>query len=125
MKLKKLESINVFGKKLTPCCKNTQTGFYRNGFCDTCPEDLGMHTVCVLLTKQFLEFSKKAGNDLSTPRPEMNFPGLKPGERWCICARRWKEAKKNNVAPPLFLEATHKETLKIISLLDLQQFVMN
>ena len=118
-------SINVYGKELAICCDNPKTGFFRNGSCDTCTEDIGMHTVCVLLTKEFLEFSKKAGNDLSTPRPEFDFPGLKPGDRWCLCAMRWKEAKEQNIAPPLFLEATHQETLKIISLMELQQFVMN
>ena len=123
--MKKMKSVNVYGKELISCCQNPKTGFFRNGSCDTCTEDIGMHTVCVLLTKEFLEFSKKAGNDLSTPRPEFDFPGLKPGDRWCLCARRWKEAKEQNIAPPLFLEATHKETLKIISLTELQQFVMN
>ena len=120
-----MKSVNVYGKELISCCQNPKTGFFRNGSCDTCTEDIGMHTVCVLLTKEFLEFSKKAGNDLSTPRPEFDFPGLKPGDRWCLCAMRWKEAKEHNIAPPLFLEATHQETLKIISLTELQQFVMN
>ena len=123
--MKKMKSVNVYGKELISCCQNPKTGFFRNGSCDTCSEDIGMHTVCVLLTKEFLEFSKKAGNDLSTPRPEFNFPGLRPGDRWCLCAMRWKEAKEQNIAPRLFLEATHQETLKIISLMELQQFVMN
>ena len=123
--MKKMKSVNVYGKELISCCQNPKTGFFRNGSCDTCTEDIGMHTVCVLLTKEFLEFSKKAGNDLSTPRPEFNFPGLKPGDRWCLCAMRWKEAKEQNIAPPLFLEATQQETLKIISLTELQQFVKN
>ena len=123
--MKKIKSVNVFGKELKPCCNNPKTGFFRDGLCNTCAEDFGLHTVCVLLTKEFLEFSKKTGNDLSTPRPEFDFPGLKPGDRWCLCAMRWKEANKHNAAPPLFLEATHQETLKFISLTELQQFVMN
>jgi len=119
------ESINVFGEKLKSCCDNPKTGFFRNGLCDTCSEDFGFHTVCVMVTSEFLEFSKKMGNDLSTPLPAYNFPGLKPGDKWCLCAMRWKEALDHNMAPPVFLESTHQETLKIVNLMELQQFVMN
>ena len=85
-------SINIFGKELEICCDNPKTGFFRNGMCDTCHEDFGLHTVCILATKEFLSFSKTVGNDLSTPHPEFEFPGVKPGNRWCLCALRWKEA---------------------------------
>ena len=118
-------SINVYGKELETCCDKPKTGFFRNGMCDTCKEDFGIHTVCILATEEFLIFSKEVGNDLSTPNPEYNFPGLKPGDKWCLCAMRWKEALDHNIAPPVFLESTHQETLKIISLMELQQFVMN
>ena len=123
--MKIAKSINVFGDKLEPCCNNPKTGFFRNGFCDTCSEDFGFHTVCVMVTKDFLKFSKKMGNDLSTPNPVYDFPGLKPGDKWCLCAMRWKEALDHNMAPPVYLESTHQETLKIVNLMELQQFVMN
>jgi len=92
------------------------TGFFRNGCCETGPEDIGAHTVCVELTAEFLEFSKAKGNDLSTPRPEMDFPGLKPGDRWCLCAARWKEALDAEIAPRIFLAATHESVLEMVSL---------
>jgi len=123
--MKIAKSINVFGNKLESCCNNPKTGFFRNGFCDTCSEDFGLHTVCIMVTKDFLEFSKKMGNDLSTPHPAYDFLGLKPGDKWCLCAMRWKEALDHNMAPPVYLESTHFETLKIIDLMVLQQFVMN
>ena len=123
--MKMAESINVFGDKLEPCCNNPKTGFFRNGLCDTCSEDFGFHTACIMVTKEFLEFSKKMGNDLSTPNPAYNFLGLKPGDKWCLCAMRWKEALDHNMAPPVYLESTHQETLKIVNLMELQQFVMN
>ena len=85
-------SINVYGKELETCCDNPKTGFFRNGMCDTCKEDFGVHTVCILATEDFLVFSKAVGNDLSTPRPEFNFPGVKPGNRWCLCAQRLMES---------------------------------
>jgi uncharacterized protein len=88
--------VNVVGGQLLPCSTDPVTGFYRNGCCSTGPEDLGSHTVCVVLTAEFLEFSKQAGNDLSTPRPEWGFPGLKPGDRWCLCASRWLEASRRS-----------------------------
>jgi hypothetical protein len=118
-------SINVYGKELETCCDNPKTGFFRNGMCDTCKEDLGVHTVCILATEEFLVFSKGAGNDLSTPRPEFNFLGLKPGNRWCLCAMRWKEAYEQGKAPPVFLESTHEATLKLVDFNILQQYAVN
>ena len=123
--LEKDKSINVFGKKLNVCCNSPKTGFFRNGLCDTCNEDQGIHTVCILATEKFLKFSKSVGNDLSTPRMEFQFPGVKPGDRWCLCAIRWKEAYDNGMAPPVFLESTHIKTLKLISLNTLQEYAVN
>ena len=118
-------SINVYGKELETCCDNPKTGFFRNGMCDTCKEDLGVHTVCILATEEFLVFSKGAGNDLSTSRPEYNFPGVKPGNRWCLCAMRWKEAYEQGKAPPVFLESTHEATLKLVDFNIMQQYAVN
>ena len=118
-------SINVYGKELKTCCDNPKTGFFRNGSCDTCSEDRGLHTVCILATEEFLDFSKNVGNDLSTPRPEFNFPGVKPGNRWCLCAQRWKEAYDKGQAPPVFLESTHEKTLKIVDFNILQGYAVN
>ena len=118
-------SINVYGKELETCCDNPKTGFFRNGSCDTCSEDRGVHTVCILATEEFLDFSKNVGNDLSTPHPEFNFPGLKPGDRWCLCAQRWQEAYEQGKAPPVFLESTHEETLKIVDFNILQGYAVN
>ena len=107
---------NVMGGELTPCSLNPLTGFYRNGCCETGPEDTGQHTVCAVMTAEFLRFSFAAGNDLSTPRPEFGFAGLNPGDRWCLCAPRWKEALDAGFAPPVVLEATHEEVLAITPL---------
>ena len=107
---------NVLGGELKPCSIDPVTGFYRNGCCETGPEDMGLHTVCAVMTDAFLAFSKSMGNDLSTPRPEYGFGGLKPGDRWCLCAPRWKEALDAGMAPKLVLEATHEETLAIVPL---------
>ena len=107
---------NVLGGELMPCSIDPVTGFYRNGCCETGPEDLGLHTVCAVMTDAFLAFSKSMGNDLSTPRPEYGFGGLKPGDRWCLCAPRWKEALDAGMAPKIVLEATHEETLAIVPL---------
>lgn len=107
---------NVLGGELVPCSLRPRTGFFRNGCCETGPEDTGLHTVCAVMTAEFLAFSRSAGNDLSTPQPLMGFPGLKPGDRWCLCAPRWKEALDAGVAPPIVLEATHEETLAIAPL---------
>ena len=107
---------NVLGGELEPCSNDPVTGFYRNGCCETGPHDLGLHTVCAVMTAEFLSYSKRAGNDLSTPRPDANFPGLKPGDRWCLCAGRWKEALDAGAAPDVVLESTHEETLAIVPL---------
>ena len=107
---------NVLGGELASCSTSPMTGFYRNGCCETGPHDTGMHTVCAVMTAEFLAFAKAAGNDLSTPRPEFAFPGLKPGDRWCLCAPRWKEALDAGMAPQLVLEACHEETLAIVPL---------
>ncbi|MGH6957640.1 MAG: DUF2237 family protein [Caulobacteraceae bacterium] len=107
---------NVLGGELQPCSGRPRTGFYRNGCCETGAEDVGMHTVCAVMTAEFLAFSQAAGNDLTTPQPLYGFPGLRPGDRWCVCAPRWKEALDAGVAPPVVLEATHEETLAIAPL---------
>jgi uncharacterized protein (DUF2237 family) len=107
---------NVLGGELKPCSLDPVTGFYRNGCCETGPHDLGLHTVCAVMTEAFLAFSKAAGNDLSTPQPDYHFPGLKPGDRWCLCAPRWKEALDAGMAPPVVLDSTHEETLAIVPL---------
>lgn len=113
---------NVYGRELSACCFHPLTGFYRDGYCHTSFEDRGLHTVCVIATREFLEFSAQRGNDLSTPREEMMFPGVKPGDRWCLCAGRWFEAYQAGVAPPVMLESTHEETLAVIPLKILEQF---
>lgn len=109
-------ALNVLGQELEPCCTNPVTGFYRNGCCETGPEDMGLHTVCAVMTAEFLAYSKAAGNDLTTPQPQYHFPGLKPADRWCLCAPRWKEALDDGMAPPVVLAATHEETLAIVTL---------
>ena len=111
---------NVLGGELLPCSHQPLTGFYRDGCCDTGADDLGVHTVCARMTADFLEFSKAHGNDLTTPRPDLGFPGLQPGDRWCLCAARWHEALEAGVAPPVVLEATHRTTLEWVSLEDLR-----
>jgi len=110
------EARNVLGGELLPCSTRPVTGFFRNGCCETGPEDLGLHTVCAVMTAEFLRFSQSVGNDLTTPQPDFGFPGLKPGDRWCLCAPRWKEALDAGVAPPVVLESTHEETLAIMPL---------
>lgn len=110
---------NVLGGDLQACGREPLTGFFRNGCCDTGDEDLGRHTVCARMTAEFLEFSRRQGNDLSTPAPGSGFPGLKPGDRWCLCAARWREALEAGVAPPVVLAATHEATLEVVSLTDL------
>ena len=107
---------NVLGEELIPCSLDPVTGFFRNGCCETGPHDMGLHTVCAVMTAEFLVFSAAAGNDLSTPRPDLSFPGLKPGDRWCLCAPRWMEAYAAGVAPPVVLDSTHEETLAIVPL---------
>jgi uncharacterized protein (DUF2237 family) len=106
--------VNVVGGKLLSCSVEPLTGFYRNGCCSTGPEDLGSHTVCVVLTEEFLDFSRSVGNDLSTPRPEYGFAGLQPGDRWCLCASRWLEAHEAGHAPDVVLGATHARALEVV-----------
>ena len=115
------EATNVVGGKLETCCTSPMTGYYRDGKCNTGGGDFGAHTVCAQLTEEFLQFTKSNGNDLSTPVPEFNFPGLKPGDCWCLCASRWKEAMDAGVAPPVVLAATHALTLEYVSLDELKQ----
>ncbi|SEH85056.1 DUF2237 family protein [Paracoccus alkenifer] len=109
-------SINVLGQRLRPCSTDPLTGFYRNGCCDTGPGDRGSHTVCVIVTAEFLALSKYLGNDLSTPRPEFRFPGLKPGDRWCLCAARFLQAAEEFAAPKVVLDATHASATRIVPL---------
>jgi hypothetical protein len=107
---------NVLGGALLPCSVAPLTGFFRDGCCNTGPQDRGLHVVCAQVDAGFLEFSKARGNDLSTPRPEYGFPGLKPGDRWCLCAARWEEARLAGRAPPVLLEATHEAALAVVTL---------
>ena len=116
---------NVFGEPLAPCSTDPLTGFTRTGSCETGPQDLGSHTVCVQVTADFLEFSQAQGNDLSTPAPEFNFPGLLPGDRWCLCAARWREALEAGRAPRVVLRATHERALEVIALADLKPFAVD
>lgn len=111
---------NVLGEPLQTCSTDPMTGFYRTGCCDTGKEDLGLHIVCTRVTAEFLEFSKSVGNDLSTPMPAYQFPGLQPGDQWCLCALRWKEAWEAGMAPQVVLEATHMSTLEFVDLETLQ-----
>ncbi len=115
------EATNVLGGKLETCCTSPMTGYYRDGKCNTGGGDYGAHTVCAQLTADFLQFSKSRGNDLITPVPAFNFPGLKPGDCWCLCASRWKEAMDAGVAPKVVLSATHALTLEYVSLDELKQ----
>ena len=119
------QALNVLGEPLAPCGLDPMTGFYRDGCCNTGYDDIGIHVICVRMTREFLEFSRRRGNDLSTPEPEAGFPGLKPGDRWCLCAGRWKEALDAGVAPPVVLAATHEEALAVVSLKDLKQHALD
>lgn len=110
---------NVLGGRLQSCCLQPLTGFYRDGFCRTGPDDHGLHTVCTRVTEEFLAFSMRRGNDLTTPRPEYDFPGLVPGDQWCLCVERWKEALDAECAPPVILEACHLSALEFVDLADL------
>ena len=109
-------SINVLGTELAPCSTRPMTGFYRNGACDTCQEDRGSHTVCAVMTAEFLAYSKYVGNDLSTPRPEFEFPGLRPGDAWCLCAGRFMQAHDEGCAPGVKLDSTHRRALEVVPL---------
>jgi len=111
---------NVLGGKLECCCREPRTGFYRDGYCRTGPSDHGLHTVCAVMTEEFLRFSTAVGNDLVTPIPEFGFPGLISGDRWCLCVTRWQEAFEAGCAPPVVLAATHISALEFVSLEDLR-----
>jgi uncharacterized protein (DUF2237 family) len=115
-------SVNVFDEPLEACSDKPLTGFYRDACCNTGADDTGSHTVCIVATRQFLEFSRFRGNDLSTPIPEYNFPGVKPGDRWCLCAARWLEAYAAGMAPKVCLRSTHKRALEVVPLDLLRQF---
>jgi hypothetical protein len=116
---------NVLGDPLASCCMRPLTGFYRDGHCHTGPQDVGSHTVCAQMTAEFLRFSLARGNDLVTPHPESGFPGLKPGDRWCLCAARWREAFEAGVAPPVVLAATHEKALEIVPLAALRAHALD
>lgn len=117
--------MNVFGEELQECSCEPMTGFFRDGHCNTDFDDAGMHTVCCEVTAEFLNFSKSMGNDLSTPRAEFNFPGLKPGDHWCLCAGRWLEAYRAGHAPKVNLKSTHEETLAVVPLAILKQMALD
>ena len=116
---------NVLGEPLAPCCQRPATGFYRDGYCHTGPQDVGSHTVCAQMTEQFLEFSAAHGNDLSTARPEFEFPGLVPGDRWCLCVARWQEALAAGVAPPVVLASSHERALEVVTLAELRAHALD
>lgn len=109
-----LTARNVLKGALESCCRNPVTGFYRDGYCRTGPADSGSHVVCAIMTREFLEFTRSRGNDLSSPMPYFGFPGLRPGDKWCLCASRWREAYHEGVAPPVILEATHEKVLDFV-----------
>ena len=113
---------NVLGEPMEMCCEKPLTGFYRNGRCDTGPDDLGAHTVCIRATTEFLEYSSSVGNDLSTPMTEYDFPGLQEGDRWCLCLARWKQAYDAGKAPLVYLASTHEESLEVVPLEILQEY---
>ena len=119
------DPLNVFGEPLDDCSRNPLTGFFRDGCCNTSDRDTGSHTVCVEVTAEFLEFSRSRGNDLSTPRPEFGFPGLKPGDRWCLCAARWLEAYQKDTAPRVWLTRTHQKALEVVPLTVLREFAVD
>lgn len=116
---------NVLGGELQVCSSEPRTGFFRDGCCNTGADDVGLHTVCAVMTEEFLAFSQQRGNDLSTPNPDFHFPGLQPGDRWCLCVLRWKEAFAAGLAPPVCLEATHISTIEFVELQDLQRHAVD
>ncbi len=116
---------NVLGSALVSCCTDPMTGFYRDGYCSTGAGDFGAHVVCAEMTEEFLAFTRAQGNDLSTPVPAFQFPGLKPGDRWCLCASRWKEALDAGMAPPVRLKATHASALEYVSLAELRAYALD
>jgi len=124
-RVSEMASRNVLGEPLAPCCDDPVTGFYRDGFCGTGREDLGRHVVCAELTTEFLRFSAARGNDLATPRPALGFPGLSPGDRWCLCAARWQEALEAGAAPRVYLTATDAHALEVVALDDLKAHALD
>lgn len=123
--MEKDASLNVLGEELESCSEEPLTGFFRDGCCNTNEYDYGNHTVCVELTQEFLEYSRFRGNDLSTPRPEFAFPGLRPGQRWCLCAERWLEAFEHDMAPKVYLRRTHIRALEVITLEKLKSYALD
>ncbi len=123
--MSQFESRNVLGEPLQACCMDPVTGFYRDGHCNTGHEDVGIHTVCAEMSAEFLAYSRSVGNDLSQPVPSAYFPGLKPGDRWCLCAGRWIEAYRAGAAPRVFLRATHEETLAMVALDTLKAYALD
>jgi uncharacterized protein (DUF2237 family) len=121
----KVEGKSVLGREIASCCRSPLTGFYRDGCCNTGPEDTGSHTVCAQMTREFLAFSRKRGNDLSTPVPAAGFPGLAPGDKWCLCAARWKEAYDAGVAPPVILAGTHEDALRFVTFDELAKHALD
>lgn len=119
------EDRNVLGGRLETCSLSPRTGFYRDGCCNTGPEDLGLHVVCTQVTRDFLAFARRQGNDLVTPAPEYGFPGLKPGDRWCVCAATWRQAYEAGVASPVVLAATNEETLAVVPLEVLRELAVD
>ena len=117
--------LNVLGEELTSCSDNPLTGYFRDGCCNTEPADQGSHTVCVRVTREFLDYSRSVGNDLTTPHAEFGFPGLRPGDQWCLCAARWQEALDAGVPPMVVLQATHAASLRILKLADLKRFAVD
>jgi uncharacterized protein (DUF2237 family) len=119
------QSVNVFGEQLESCNENPLTGFFRDGCCNTSDQDTGSHTVCVEASQEFLEFSRLRGNDLSTPRPEFGFSGVRPGDRWCLCAARWLEAHQQGMAPRIYLTRTHQRALEIVPMELLREYAVD
>ena len=117
--------LNVLGEPLLSCSEGPMTGFFRDGCCNTSPEDLGRHVVCIRVTAEFLDFSRSRGNELSTPNLEFGFPGLRPGDQWCLCAARWQEALEAGAAPRVLLQSTHAAALRVVQLRDLKQYALD
>ncbi len=119
------DTINVLGEPLVPCGEDPVTGFFRDGYCNTCDDDTGSHTVCIEASQEFLEFSRFRGNDLSTPAPKHGFPGLKPGDTWCVCAARWLEAHQHGRAPRVYVTRTHQRALEIVPMELLREYAVD
>ncbi|MBT8244271.1 MAG: DUF2237 domain-containing protein [Winogradskyella sp.] len=119
-----MQALNVYGKPLISCCYEPMTGYFRDGFCRTMPQDTGTHVVCALITDEFLKYTQLKGNDLTTPIPQWQFPGLKAGDKWCLCISRWLEAEKAGVAPKIDLNATHAKALEFTNLEILERYAL-